>query len=57
MIEPLAFDQGQHLNVTVDPTLPPILLGDCDRLKQIIFNLVDNAIKFTPEDGTIAMAD
>ncbi|WML46616.1 ATP-binding protein [Neobacillus sp. PS3-34] len=35
---------------------PPKILGDPERLKQIIFNLLDNAIRHTPEYGTISVA-
>jgi len=42
-----AHEKGLELMLRVDPATPDNLIGDADRLKQIIINLVDNAIKFT----------
>jgi len=43
---------GITLETKIDPELPP-LLADPDRLSWVLFQLVDNAIKFTSSDGRV----
>ncbi|MDX9745881.1 MAG: ATP-binding protein [Syntrophales bacterium] len=38
----------------IPENLPPIR-GDRDRLSQIFINILDNAVKYTPEDGTLTL--
>jgi two-component system, OmpR family, phosphate regulon sensor histidine kinase PhoR len=55
MIKPLA-DKKQHwLRAEVDADLP-LINGDQERLVQVLANLLDNAIKYTPEGGQITVA-
>jgi signal transduction histidine kinase len=50
----LAENRGIDLITEVDPDLPETLYGDSQRLKQILVNLANNAIKFTNE-GYVAV--
>ena len=46
-------EKGQKFSVYVDRDIPKALFGDDQRLAQVITNLLGNAIKFTPENGSI----
>ena len=50
----LAHKKGQSIETRVEPDLPS-LRADPVRFKQIVFNLLENAVKFTPEQGTITL--
>lgn len=55
MFVPRAKEKGLLLSFNVDATLPNRLVGDSARLRQVMINLIGNAVKFT-DKGKVAVS-
>ncbi|MDH7973281.1 PAS domain-containing protein [Sphingomonas sp. AR_OL41] len=51
LMEPIARSKGVELTISLDPTLPERIVCDPLRIRQILLNLIGNAVKFTDTGG------
>ena len=49
LLQPAASDKGIGLLVEYDPSLPRLFTGDAGRMRQVLTNLLGNAVKFTAQ--------
>jgi signal transduction histidine kinase len=45
---------GVDLELDIEPGLPSVM-GDEDQLRRVLYNLVENAIKYTPDEGRVEL--
>ncbi|MEO0551068.1 MAG: response regulator [Pseudomonadota bacterium] len=57
LLAPRAHNTGLDLAVRCLPSLPAEVLGDSSKIRQILFNLIGNALKFTETGGILVEVD
>jgi len=55
IFQPRISEKQQKFEIHVEDDIPEILIGDDQRLSQVIANLLSNAVKFTPDEGSIRL--
>jgi len=57
LLEPRAAEKGLVIGISVSPSVPRVIQSDPGRLRQVILNLLGNAIKFTPSGFVTVCVD
>ncbi len=56
IVQPEATAKGLAVRHKIDPQIPAVICGDATRLRHVVFNLLDNAVKFTTTGSVMLSA-
>lgn len=57
LVSAKAYTKGLELLHYIEPEVPAVVYGDITRMRQVLVNLIDNAIKFTPKGEIIVLVN